>query len=61
MPSTNKAVIKQRKLHINSIGCAPTPPFRYEKYSEAIQENPNNKILAVLYANRAASCLALHE
>ncbi|KAJ7361327.1 hypothetical protein DFH08DRAFT_371025 [Mycena albidolilacea] len=33
----------------------------YQKYSEAIQENPDGTLLAVLYANRAASCLAMKE
>ncbi|KAJ6601431.1 hypothetical protein DFH09DRAFT_563402 [Mycena vulgaris] len=33
----------------------------YQKYSEAIKETPANPILAILYANRAASCLAMKE
>ncbi|KAJ7755027.1 hypothetical protein DFH07DRAFT_773572 [Mycena maculata] len=35
----------------------------YQKYSEAIEQNPDadKAILAVLYANRAASCLAMKE
>ncbi|KAJ7687386.1 hypothetical protein B0H17DRAFT_687044 [Mycena rosella] len=33
----------------------------YQKYSEAIKEAPANVVLAILYANRAASCLAMKE
>ncbi|KAJ7204436.1 hypothetical protein GGX14DRAFT_460408, partial [Mycena pura] len=33
----------------------------YQKYSEAIEEKPNDTLLAVLYANRAASCIGMKE
>ncbi|KAJ7651523.1 hypothetical protein DFH06DRAFT_545632 [Mycena polygramma] len=33
----------------------------YQKYTEAINENPADALLAVLYANRAASCIAMRE
>ncbi|KAJ7922818.1 hypothetical protein B0H13DRAFT_2655447 [Mycena leptocephala] len=58
---SNPSVVESLKARANALHQQGSYQAAYEKYSEAIQENPNNKILAILYANRAASCLALHE
>ncbi|KAF8215757.1 hypothetical protein K438DRAFT_1704627 [Mycena galopus ATCC 62051] len=59
---------RQLSSSVRSIHTSIHPPIRrsrflvrYQKYSEAIKENPDDIVLAIFYANRAACCIAMKE
>ncbi|KAJ6520221.1 hypothetical protein C8R45DRAFT_954334 [Mycena sanguinolenta] len=56
--STN---VERLKSEANVLHAQGNYQAAYQKYSEAIKETPANAVLAILYANRAASCIAMKE
>ncbi|KAF7337581.1 Small glutamine-rich tetratricopeptide repeat-containing protein beta [Mycena sanguinolenta] len=56
--STN---FERLKAEANTLHGQGSYQAAYQKYSEAIKENPDDAVLAIVYANRAASCIAMKE
>lgn len=53
--------VERLKAEANALHREGSYQAAYQKYSEAIKEKPDKAVLSILYANRAASCLALKE
>ncbi|KAJ7750192.1 hypothetical protein B0H16DRAFT_1887816 [Mycena metata] len=60
--SSTTSVVEALKAEANVLHGQGNYQGAYQKYSEAIKEKPKDpRVLSILFANRAASCLAMKE